>query len=107
MAEDVRHLGAICCSSLEHLRMRARVVCDITQEQLDAGYDVTMLSLHRRFVEWLLSWEIPIVGYSLGWHPMEDETSHLMVTADLYSGSDVSIDREFFDDAHLGSGSDG
>ena len=85
--------------------MHIRLTCDITQEQIDCGYDLTLLTLHSRFVDWLVTLDLPIVNFSIGWHNMEDNQPHMIITADLLKDSEVKIDEEFFDELHLG-GSD-
>ena len=89
---------------MEYGGMRARIVCDISQEQIDSGYDLTLIAIHRRFVEWLLSMETPITGYALQWHEMDQGDPHLLITADVQEGAPVRIDEEFFDEMHLGGG---
>jgi len=85
--------------------MHIRLTCDITQEQIDCGYDLTLLTLHSRFVDWLVTLDLPIVNFSIGWHNMENDVPHMIITADLLKDSEVKIDEEFFDELHLG-GSD-
>tara|TARA_R100000664_G_scaffold23588_1_gene33187 strand:+ start:639 stop:908 length:270 start_codon:yes stop_codon:yes gene_type:complete len=82
--------------------MHIRLTCDITQEQIDCGYDLTLLTLHSRFVDWLMTLDLPIVNFSIGWHTMEDNQPHMIITADLLKDSEVKIDEEFFDELHLG-----
>ena len=84
--------------------MHLRVTADITQDQIDGGYDVTLLSIHGRFVKWLLALDVPIVSYNLSWRPMEEGDPHMFATADLLDGESVGIDVEFFDELHLGGG---
>ena len=82
--------------------MHIRLTCDITQEQIDCGYDLTLLTLHSRFVDWLMTLDLPIVNFSIGWHNMENDVPHMIITADLLKDSEVKIDEEFFDELHLG-----
>tara|TARA_R100000655_G_scaffold31586_1_gene63204 strand:+ start:117 stop:386 length:270 start_codon:yes stop_codon:yes gene_type:complete len=82
--------------------MHIRLTCDITQEQIDCGYDLTLLTLHSRFVDWLVTLDLPIVNFSIGWHNMENDVPHMIITADLLKDSEVKIDEEFFDELHLG-----
>ena len=85
--------------------MHLRVTADITQDQIDRGYDVTQLSIHGKFVKWLLALELPIVSYNLSWQVVEETGDpHLIATADLIEGGTVGIDVEFFDELHLGGG---
>ena len=85
--------------------MHLRVTTDITQDQIDRGYDVTLLSIHGKFVKWLLALELPIVSSNLSWHAVEETGDpHLIATADLIEGGTVGIDVEFFDELHLGGG---
>jgi len=85
--------------------MHLRVTADITQDQIDRGYDVTLLSIHGKFVKWLLALELPIVSYNLSWQVVEETGDpHLIATADLIEGGTVGIDVEFFDELHLGGG---
>jgi len=83
--------------------MRIRLSCDISQEQIDCGYDLTLIAIHTRFVEWLVGLEIPIVGFSILWEEGHDGTSHLFANAELVHDSSVEIDEQFFDKMHLGS----
>lgn len=46
--------------------------------------------------------DLPIVNFSIGWHTMEDNEPHMIITADLLKDSEVKIDEEFFDELHLG-----
>ena len=82
--------------------MHLRLTCDVSQEQIDGGYDFTLLTIHSRFVDWLLGLELPIVGFHLCWQEVEGGDSHLFVCAELLEGADVSIDVEFLDEIHLG-----
>ena len=82
--------------------MHLRLTCDISQEQIDCGYDYTLLTIHSRFVDWLLGLKIPIVGFHLFWQEVENGDSHLFVSAELREDADVSIDVEFLDEIHLG-----
>ena len=85
--------------------MHLRITADITQDQIDRGYDVTLLSIHGKFVKWLLALELPIVSYNLSWQVVEETGDlHLIATADLIEGGTVGIDVEFFDELHLGGG---
>ena len=85
--------------------MHIRVTADITQGQIDRGYDVTLLSIHGKFVKWLLAIRLPIVSYNLSWQVVEEEGDpHLIATADLIEGGSTGIDVEFFDELHLGGG---
>jgi hypothetical protein len=86
--------------------MHIRLTCDISQEQIDCGYDLTLLAIHTRFVEWLVGLEIPIVGFSILWEEGQDGTSHLFANAELVQDSSVEIDEQFFDKMHLGSDGD-
>ena len=88
--------------------MHIRLTCDITQEQIDSGYDLTLLTIHSRFVKWLVNLEMPIVGFSISWQEMSEDDPHLFNYADLVQNSPVQIDEQFFDEVHLGgSGADG
>ena len=83
--------------------MHIRLTCDITQEQIDCGYDLTLLTLHSRFVDWMLSLDTAIVNFSVGWKVLDDgEPPHMIITADLVKDCPVQIDKEFFDELHLG-----
>ena len=85
--------------------MHIRVTADITQDQIDRGYDVTLLSIHGKFVKWLLALELPIISYNLSWQVVDEgDDPHMIVTADLIEGASVGIDVEFFDELHLGGG---
>ena len=84
--------------------MHLRVTADITQDQIDRGYDVTLLSIHGKFIKWLLALDLPIVSYTLSWQAMDEGDPHMIATADLIEGASVGIDVEFFDELHLGSG---
>ena len=86
--------------------MHLRLTCDISQEQIDCGYDLTLLAIHARFIEWLVSLEMPIVGFALGWEEVQDGTMHMFATAELVDDSSVGIDEQFFDKLHLGSSGD-
>ena len=88
--------------------MHIRLTCDISQEQIDSGYDLTLLTIHSRFVAWIMALETPIVGFSIDWRMTsdEDDQPHLVVTADLVENSPVKIDEQFFDEMHLGGRED-
>ena len=86
--------------------MHLRLTCDISQEQIDSGYDCTLLTIHSRFVKWLLGLGLPIVGFHIFWQQMEDGNSHMFATAEMLEGSDVSIDVQFLDELHLGGSED-
>tara|TARA_R100000654_G_scaffold58779_1_gene85469 strand:- start:173 stop:436 length:264 start_codon:yes stop_codon:yes gene_type:complete len=86
--------------------MHIRLTCDITQEQIDEGYDFTLLAIHSRFVAWILTLELPIVSFAIYWEHMEDGTPHLFATAELRKDSEVSIDEPFLDELHLGGKED-
>jgi hypothetical protein len=92
-------------SSLGSL-MHIRLTCDITQEQIDCGYDLTLLTIHTRFVAWIMALDTPVVGFSLNWRMTSDDEPHLIVTADLVENSPVKIDEQFFDEMHLGGRED-
>ena len=59
--------------------MHIRLTCDITQEQIDSGYDLTLLTIHSRFVKWLVNLEMPIVGFSISWEEMSEDDPHLLI----------------------------
>ena len=84
--------------------MHIRISSDITQEQIDRGYDVTLLSIHGKFIKWLLALELPIVSYNLSWQSMDEGDPHMIATADVIDGESVGIDVEFFDELHFGGG---
>ena len=86
--------------------MRLRLTCDISQEQIDCGYDMTLLALHSRFVEWILGLELPITAFHIVWEQMEDGDQHMFVSAELLQDSEVSIDVKFFDKLRLGGNPD-
>ena len=86
--------------------MHIRLTCDISQEQIDSGYDLTLLTIHSRFVAWIMALETPIVGFSIDWRPSDEDEHHLIVTADLVENSPVKIDEQFFDEMHLGGRED-
>ena len=86
--------------------MHLRLTCDISQEQIDSGYDYTLLTIHSRFVDWLLSMEIPIVGFHIFWDDAEDGEKHLFASAELMKDAESSIDVKFLDELHLGGSED-
>ena len=86
--------------------MHLRLTCDISKEQIECGYNLTLLAIHARFVEWLVGLDIPIVGFSLLWEEVQDGTMHLFATSELMHDSSVEIDEQFFDKMHLGSDCD-
>ena len=87
--------------------MRLRLTCDISQEQIDCGYDLTLLALHSRFVEWILGLELPITAFHITWEQMEDGDQHMFVSAELVEDASVNIDVKFFDEMRLGGNSNG
>ena len=86
--------------------MRIRLTCDISQEQIDCGYDLTLITIHSRFVEWLVGLGLPIISFSIHWEIVQEGEQHMFVTAELHQDSPVQIDGEFFDEIHLGSDGD-
>lgn len=88
--------------------MHLRLTCDISQEQIDCGYDMTLIAIHSNFVNWILSLELPIVGFHIFWEDIEvDGDKHMFVSAELHKDSDVDIDVKFFDELRLGGNPDG
>tara|TARA_R100001594_G_scaffold150671_1_gene213379 strand:+ start:5649 stop:5909 length:261 start_codon:yes stop_codon:yes gene_type:complete len=85
--------------------MRIRLTTDLTQEQMDEGYDRTLLSYHATFCAWLLELQMPITHFSISWEPCEDGP-HLFVSAELDLDSPVEIDSKFLDEMHLGGKKD-
>jgi hypothetical protein len=86
--------------------MHIRLTCDISQEQIDCGYDLTLIAIHSRFIEWLVGLGLPIISFSIHWETVEENEQHMFVTAELHQESPVQIDEQFFDEIHLGSDSD-
>lgn len=86
--------------------MRIRLTTDLTQEQIECGYDWTLLTLHSRFCKWLVELEIPITHFSIFWETSEDGEPHLFATAELSFDSPVEIDSKFLDEMHLGGTED-
>ena len=87
--------------------MHIRLTCDISQEQIDSGYDLTLLTIHTRFVAWVMAIDTPIVGFSISWRMVsDDDEPHLIVMADMVENSPVKIDEQFFDEMHLGGRED-
>jgi hypothetical protein len=82
--------------------MRLRLTCDLSQEQIDGGFDCTLLTIHSRFVEWLLSLQLPIVDFRIFWQDIDDTDPHMFVTAELLQDGEFSIDVKFLDELHLG-----
>ena len=82
--------------------MHVRLSCDITQEQIDCGYDLTLLTIHSRFVDWMLSLDTAIVNFSVGWKVLGDGEPHMIITAELVKVCPFKIYKEFFDELHLG-----
>ena len=87
--------------------MRLRLTCDISQEQLDSGYDLTLLTVHSRYVKWILELELPIISFSIYWEESEDGEPHLYATVELLKESEVAIDKQFLDELRLGGKEDG
>jgi hypothetical protein len=87
--------------------MRLRLTCDISQEQIDCGYDMTLLALHSRFIEWILGLELPITAFHITWEQMEDDDQHMFVSAELVKDASVNIDVKFFDEIRLGGNDNG
>jgi hypothetical protein len=87
--------------------MHIRLTSDISQEQIDCGYDLTLITIHSRFVEWLVGLGLPIISFSIHWETVEENEQHMFVTAELHLGSPVQIDEQFFDAIHLGSDGNG
>ena len=87
--------------------MQIRLTCNISQEQIDEGYDYTLMNIHHRFVKWLVELDIPITAFSLFWEEMDDGEPYLFATANLCIGSEVEIDKKFLDELHLGGKEDG
>jgi len=87
--------------------MHIRLTCDLTQEQLDDGFDCTLLTYHTRYVRWLVELDIPIVGFSIYWEVSEDGNNHMFATASLLVGAEDHIDKKFLDEMHLGGREDG
>tara|TARA_R110000824_G_scaffold87676_7_gene216061 strand:+ start:18 stop:380 length:363 start_codon:yes stop_codon:yes gene_type:complete len=86
--------------------MHLRLTCDLSQEQIDGGYDMTLLTVHSRFVDWLLGLELPIVGFHIFWAEAEGGDNHMFVSAELLQGAEFSIDVKFLDELHLGGNID-
>ena len=86
--------------------MHIRLTCDISQEQIDCGYDWTLLTIHSKFCKWLVGLGLNIVSFSLYWQENEDNVPHLFVTAELMLDSPVEIDSKFLDEMRLGGNED-
>ena len=89
--------------------MHLRLTCDITQEQIDCGYDRTLLSLHSKYVDWVLGLGLPIIGFHIMWEDMPTGDPHLSVIVDLLSDDSdgIGFDSKFFDKIRLGGKDDG
>ena len=86
--------------------MHLRLTCDLSQEQIDCGYDLTLIALHSRFVNWVLGLGLPIVSFHIMWEQMEEGDPHMFVSAELLEKSEVNIDVKFFDELRLGGRED-
>ena len=86
--------------------MRIRLTCDLSQEQMDCGYDWTLLTIHSRFCKWLVDLEMKITAFSIYWDIGEDNEPHLFASAELAFDSPVEIDSKFLDEMHLGGKED-
>lgn len=105
MGENPRNNFGTNISRMESY-MQLRLTCDITQEQIDSGYDLTLLAIHSRFVHWVVNLELPIVNFSIAWESMDSGDPHLFATAELVEDSPVRIDEQFFDELRLGGNTD-
>ncbi len=86
--------------------MHIRLTCDLSQDQLDGGFDCTLLTLHSRYVDWLLSLGLPIVDFRIFWQEVDDKEPHMFVSAELLQDAGFSIDVKFLDELHLGGSED-
>tara|TARA_R100000963_G_C4541520_1_gene38439 strand:+ start:142 stop:405 length:264 start_codon:yes stop_codon:yes gene_type:complete len=86
--------------------MHIRLTCDISQEQIDCGYDLTLLAIHSRFCKWIVELDLSITHFAIFWETSEDGNPHLFATAQLSFDSPVEIDSKFLDEMHLGGTED-
>ena len=86
--------------------MHIRLTCDLSQQQIDCGYDWTLLTLHSRFCKWLVELEIPITHFAIYWETSEGGEPHLFAVAEISFDSPVEIDSKFLDEMHLGGKSE-
>ena len=89
------------------LDMHIRLTCDLSQQQIDCGYDWTLLTLHSRFCKWLVELEMKITHFAIFWEQTEDGEPHLFAVAEISFDSPVEIDSKFLDEMHLGGNEDG
>jgi len=79
------------------LLMRMRITCNLTTEQEAGGYDVTLATLHKRFIETILDREWQVVGTSMFWHETEDGMNHLVDTIEVDNDADHHLDKALLD----------
>ena len=83
-----------------------RLTCDLTQEQIEVGYDLTLLAIHSRFCKWVVELEMKITHFAIFWETGEDGHPHLYATVDLSFESVMEIDPKFLDEMRLGGKED-
>ena len=77
--------------------MRMRITCNLTMEQQAGGYDLTLATLHKRFIMPVLDREWQVVGTSMFWHEGEDGSNYLLDTIEVDNDAEEYLDEALLD----------
>ena len=74
-----------------------RITCNLTMEQQAGGYDLTLATLHKRFITAVLDREWQVVGTSMFWHEGEDGSNYLLDTIEVDNDAEEYLDEALLD----------
>jgi len=74
-----------------------RCTCNLSQEQERMGYDKTLASIHKGFINKIVDLEWKIVGHTLAWHDMDDGTQYLIETIEVDDDAENILDQAFIE----------